>query len=681
MGNGCWWDTVAVNPVKRRLEVFDPGFVRSRRGVRAACATVLAWATMLAVTAAFDVVDPFRITLFAAGAAFEGALLAPDPQPSDRVRTLAWAAVAATSALVVAVYLNQLSTWASALLLVLLIFLSYALRGWSTRVASLVLMAAITVYVAGAGHITVGRVGWFVVALVVGFAWIALWESIILPEDPIGSLRQSVVAFTARAAETVASSVDSFGTTRDGTRSSDPRAALNTSLKHVHSCRTAIESQIPGALLRGLDPADAEQLRVALYAADKGLQDLADAASTPHALPDEVAWSVTNTLHALGAALAGADSNVAAKAKVLRGYLNDEMPPDTLLATLKVLGAGELIAQSVLQATTLVSTPHASKPTTAGPAEVDKTPGLSPTMALAIQSVVAAVAAGLLAQAVGNDQKLVVAWTAFVVIAGSAGASRRRAWVRLPATVLGAIGGVVVAAAVPGTLFWTIAIVMVGVFFTIITAPVSYPAMVFWMSIAFVPIFATEGRYLDLIWDKSTAALIGGGVAAVVALTIVPIKSSLNIHPAVLKYLDALDAALASHLPGEHGDAVRAMADLDRAYAALDATASSAATETHIFNQVGDARDAEVAKVDAIHEAYLRLTPLLSDTSRALHGWTDDRLRSGIERLRGAVQAARTNERSELHIDWPATDHTSVQLVESRRRVEALYSRIAALLA
>jgi hypothetical protein len=29
-----------------------------------------------------------RITLFAAGAAFEGALLAPDPQPRDRVRTL-----------------------------------------------------------------------------------------------------------------------------------------------------------------------------------------------------------------------------------------------------------------------------------------------------------------------------------------------------------------------------------------------------------------------------------------------------------------------------------------------------------------------------------------------------------------------------------------------------------------
>ena len=171
-------------------------------------------------------------------------------------------------------------------------------------------------------------------------------------------------------------------------------------------------------------------------------------------------------------------------------------------------------------------------------------------MALAIQAVVAAVAAGLIAKAVGNEQSLVVAWTAFVVIAGSAGLSTRRAWVRLPATILGAVGGVAIAAFVPDNLFWTVAVVAVGVFFTIVSAPVSYPAMVFWMSIAFVPLFATEGRYLDLISDKTVAALIGGCVAAVVALTIVPIRTSRDIRPAVLTYLDALDEALESHLPG-----------------------------------------------------------------------------------------------------------------------------------
>jgi len=77
-----------------------------RYGGRAAIVRI-AYATMVAVTYAFDVADPVRITLFAAGAALEGALLAPDPQPRDRVRTLGWASmVSATIAVVVTIALT-----------------------------------------------------------------------------------------------------------------------------------------------------------------------------------------------------------------------------------------------------------------------------------------------------------------------------------------------------------------------------------------------------------------------------------------------------------------------------------------------------------------------------------------------------------------------------------------------
>ena len=212
--------------VAARLEVFDPGFVRTRRGVRAVCATVLAWATMVAVTSAFDVADPVRITLFAAGAAFEGALLAPDPQPRDRVRTLGWASVVAAVAVVVTVALTQTAVWVAAALLVLLMFSSYALRSWSPRVASLALMGAITVYITGAGYITIGRIGWFVLALVVGFGWFALWETLILPDNPLRSLNLSVQAFSRRAADTVSGIVDALNTARDGTPSERAGKAL-----------------------------------------------------------------------------------------------------------------------------------------------------------------------------------------------------------------------------------------------------------------------------------------------------------------------------------------------------------------------------------------------------------------------------------------------------------------------
>ena len=562
--------------VAARLEVFDPGFVRTRRGVRAVFATVLAWATMVAVTSAFDVADPVRITLFAAGAAFEGALLAPDPQPRDRVRTLGWASVVAV---VVTVALNQTAVWVAAALLVLLMFSSYALRSWRPRVASLALMGAITVYITGAGYITIGRIGWFILALVVGFGWLALWETLILPDNPLRSLNLSVQAFSHRAADTVADVVDSLNTARNSPPSDHARKALHKSLDRARKCRSAIETQFAGAVVRGFSQNDVDQLRVALHSAEKGLEDMADQAEVPdwmRSLPDEIVWSISSTLHARAAALRDdvdeeSRDAVARRARVLRGHIHEALtqtmktgeapfPPEVLLAALTLLGGGEIVAQSVTQARKLaaaapkvVGAAQPKSDSAATQADTSSPPDsqtLSPTLALAIQAVVAAVAAGLIAKAVGNEQSLVVAWTAFVVIAGSAGLSTRRAWVRLPATILGAVGGVAIAAFVPDNLFWTVAVVAVGVFFTIVSAPVSYPAMVFWMSIAFVPLFATEGRYLDLITDKTVAALIGGCGAAVVALTIVPIRTSREIRPAVLTYLDALDEALKSHLPG-----------------------------------------------------------------------------------------------------------------------------------
>jgi Fusaric acid resistance protein-like len=522
-----------------------------------------------------------RITLFAAGAAFEGALLAPDPQPTDRVRTLGWAAVVAAVAVVVTVALTQNAVWAAVALLVLLMFSSYALRSWSPRLASLALMGAITVYITGAGYITIGRIGWFVLALVVGFGWLALWETLILPDNPLQSLNLSVQAFSRCAADTVSGFVDSLNTARDGTPSDHARKALHKSLERARKCRSAVERQFPGCRRARLQPARRRPVARGAVLGPKGLEDMAGQADDPDWMrspPDEITWSISHTLHALAVALRDdvdevSRDAVARKAQVLRGHVHEALtqttkteeapfPPKVLLAALTLLGGGEIVAQSVTQARKLaaaapkvVGAAQPKSDSAATQADIGSPPDsqtLSPTMALAIQAVVAAVAAGLIAKAVGNEQSLVVAWTAFVVIAGSAGLSTRRAWVRLPATILGAVSGVAIAAFVPDNLFWTVAVVAVGVFFTIVSAPVSYPAMVFWMSIAFVPLFATEGRYLDLITDKTVAALIGGCVAAVVALTIVPIRTSREIRPAVLTYLDALDEALKSHLLGGH---------------------------------------------------------------------------------------------------------------------------------
>ena len=74
----------------------------------------------------------------------------------------------------------------------------------------------------------------------------------------------------------------------------------------MRRCRTAIESQLPGALLHGFGQHDVEQLRVALYCAQRGLEEMINQANDPRwikTLPDDLAGSLTSTLRALATAL------------------------------------------------------------------------------------------------------------------------------------------------------------------------------------------------------------------------------------------------------------------------------------------------------------------------------------------------------------------------------------------
>ena len=706
--------------VAARLEVVDPGFARTRRGARTACATVLSGLTLAVVTSVFGVAEPLPITLFGAGACFFGALLVTDPHRSDRARTFGWASVVAAVAIVVTVELSRIAVWAAVAFLVLQMFLSYALRPWSPRAGNLAVIGALITFLAGAGRITSGHIGWFVLASTVGFAWATVSDYVFLPDDPVRTLKRSVHLFCRSAGDAVASVVVTLTTARDGNAPDRAVKALRRSLDRVMRCRTAIESQLSGALLPGLGQHDVEQLGVALYCAERGTEEVINQANDPlwiDMLPDDIAGSITSTLQALANALRdNIDVHsldvVARELESLRDRLHDatttaaianvapHRPPGSALAALTTVGGAQLVAQSTSQATALAIAlpvpPGAARPASAEAAQTSldaprAVRTLAPTMALAIQVAVAAVLAGLIAKSLGNEQSLLVAWTAYVIIAGSAEASTRRAWIWLAATILGAIAGVAIAASVPDNIVWTVVVVTTGVFFTIVSAPVSYPAMVFWMSIALVPLFATEGRYLDLIWDKAVAALIGGCVAAGVAFTVAPIRLSRDFRPAVLQYLDALDAALKSQQPGETDRRATAGAALDRAHSALDAMIAAALTKTHFFPQPGNPLTEQGVRLDAVHEAFLRLTPLLTDSSRRLHGWTDQRVEMSIRRLREDVEDAKAAARGDgpvantsaplatlpPRLTTPARCETPLEPADFLWLTENLHSRLA----
>jgi hypothetical protein len=142
-----------------RLDVFDPGFARTRRGARTACATLLSGLTLAVATSVLGVAEPLRITLFGAGACFLGALLVTDAHRSDRAHTFGWASVVSAVAIVVTVELSRIAVWAAVAFLVPQMFLSYALRPWSPRAGNLAVIAALITFLAGAGHITSDHIG------------------------------------------------------------------------------------------------------------------------------------------------------------------------------------------------------------------------------------------------------------------------------------------------------------------------------------------------------------------------------------------------------------------------------------------------------------------------------------------------------------------------------------------
>ena len=267
--------------VVARLEVLDPGFARTRHGARTACATVLSGLTLAVVTLVFGVAEPLRITLFGAGACFFGALLVTDPHRRDRAHTFGWASVVSAVAIVITVELSRTAVWAAVAFLVLQMFLSYALRSWSLRAGNVAAIGALITFLAGAGHITSDRIGWFVLASTIGFAWVTVSEYVILPDDPLRSLKRSVDVFCRSAGDAVASVVDTLTTTCDGSAPDRVVKALLRSLDRVMRCRTAIESQLSVALLPGFGQHDVEQLRVALYCAERGIEEMINRANDP----------------------------------------------------------------------------------------------------------------------------------------------------------------------------------------------------------------------------------------------------------------------------------------------------------------------------------------------------------------------------------------------------------------
>jgi hypothetical protein len=669
------------------LETSDPGAVRRRRGLRAALAALSVWVTLRAILGIVPDPPPPTVAFFGVVASFVCSLAIADPRRRDRVLTLAGSAAVLGLAAALAAVARQPS-WLASVVLLGLVFLSFAARRRSLRTAELAIIATMGLYFADVSHVRVADVPWFAAAAAIGVCSVAAWQLVLIPYDPAGAIVAAGRAFAHRAADLVAviegvvgdgrgaASDRIAGDAGDGAVTPPPDvgadvvARLEQRMRQVRASRLVIESQFPGALApTGWTRDRLQVLQVAFFEAELGLRLLVDACGDPAALdaiPVEIRDELHDLLDALVASLRNASDiesmrRLEQRSETLREGASDYAqrvspawqpgapPPPWIGAAVRLARGSRQVARALatvrgLQAPTLgpaadsdgpaadsesapaagsAPAPAASPaggpaPRPAGIPQPRGPLGLHPTTVLGIQAVVATGLAMAVASVVDPGHANWVFWTAFVVIAGSSGETLRRILMRIAGTLAGVALGVALAVVLPNDAALVIAIATVAVFLTIYWAPVSYAVMVVWLNAGFILVAAQLGaRELDLLVQRPTAVFLGAAIAAVVAVTVLPMPLVARYRAAVMGFLGAVDAALGGMLvadPGPGASAPRpavvgaaAVAGVDAAYRRVEAVLPGVAFEGNLLASARTPLAGKAAEVGAVASAMTRL--------------------------------------------------------------------------
>jgi uncharacterized membrane protein YccC len=654
--------TISTSPVARArdwLDAADPGTVRRAHGIRTVLAAL---STLLSLEVVFALAGKPQVAgliLYAVFASFIAALVVADPRPRDRAITLAWSVPAFAVATALAALAEAVRFLPSVLLLVL-IFVAFAARRAGVRAGELAVLLAMGTYFAGGFHPSLADVPWLTITAAVGVAWLALWQLVLVPYDPVRSIRAAARAYGVRIADVVAGisealrERDTGGTdVRPDRAPADKAGALARQLRLVQLTRRVIEAQFPGARAPGgWTSEELTRFQVALYEAELGAAQMVDSCADGdvlRAMPAPIRDALASTLTAIAEALRDMRdprllAALAERADNLRDRVMEarqqkrgdgvdplDAPPPWVVAGLRITNGGRRIARSVatvraLQAATGERTrsgvgdalPQAAarvEPQAGGkagprPGAQVRLGGLSlhVTSALGLQAVIATGLSMAIAWLAGVEHPNWVFWTSFVVIAGSLDESVRRVMYRVGGTTIGVVLGVILATLLPDELAWVVAGMSAAVFLAIYWAPVSHGTFVMWLNVAFALGYAQRaGGTLELLVERPVMTAIGAAVSVVVVVRVLPIRRSGQYAAAVVAFLAAIREAIGAWMTkGAAGSEVAPLPAIDAALRRVQET-SRARDGGAPFSAAGRAADEEETEVAALAIAVTRL--------------------------------------------------------------------------